>query len=201
MEHPEPPTMRYIPGDEDSMYHRVQVHFPGSPVRVNVGETWVEWGTDRAGMNGADIELREDGGCQLRFQESSRLFVCDRTGVRIFDSDTEREDALILRLDHEDYHRGLPPVVGPAAYSWAAGTPEPDTESAVQHSTRQGTSYESLIREAAGLLEPDEVDANPEYLRGMCELIARTFGIPDMPTDDRASYIEADIRAMLRGEG
>lgn len=57
--------------------------------------------------------------------------------------------------------------------------------------------YIQAITEAAGLLEPDEFDSNPEYLRGMCELLARTYGIYDMGTDVRAGMVKHDIACIL----
>jgi hypothetical protein len=52
---------------------------------------------------------------------------------------------------------------------------------------------DDAIAEAIGL---DAAD-NPEYLRGMCELIARCFPVADVFTDERAKQIKAEI---LKGE-
>lgn len=111
------PVVNIIPkGDHNSMFPRVEVILGDR--QVNVGEGFVEWGsTSLHGMDGADIELLPDGGAQLRFQESSRLFVCDRRGIRLYDSDSQDEDMLIIALDHEDYFAGKPPVLGPGAGS------------------------------------------------------------------------------------
>lgn len=64
-------------------------------------------------------------------------------------------------------------------------------------------SYVDALREATGLLEPSEVNANPEYLRGMCELAARLFGDSVMgsegDTDAGRQTFENDVRAVLAG--
>src|SRR5690606_30295442 len=62
MEGDEAPEVKFIPGDVDSMFHRLRVKYPKSGLTVNVGERWIEWGTDKAGMNGCDIELAPSGG-------------------------------------------------------------------------------------------------------------------------------------------
>jgi hypothetical protein len=105
------PTTRFIRSDYASSFPRVQIKYPDSPLTVNVGDSWVEWGTDKDGMNGCDIELRPDGGFACRFQESSRVLVVDGAGVRIYDADTELEEHLIVNLSHGDYFAGLAPKV------------------------------------------------------------------------------------------
>lgn len=52
-----------------------------------------------------------------------------------------------------------------------------------------------MFEEAKGLLEPGEERDNPEYLRGMCNLIASCFGKEGMPTDDRSGEIEKQLIA------
>lgn len=54
-----------------------------------------------------------------------------------------------------------------------------------------------LVIEAAGLLEPGEMDLNPEYLRGMAELIARACPRADLPTPERAHEIIEAIALSL----
>lgn len=62
-------------------------------------------------------------------------------------------------------------------------------------------SYQMAVREAMGLLESDCIDENPEYLRGMCELIARLFGDSYLgtegDTDAGRGAVEDEIRANL----
>lgn len=62
-------------------------------------------------------------------------------------------------------------------------------------------AYTDAIREAAGLLEPSEIDQNPEYLRGMCELIARLFGDSVLGTEGDTGagrdMVEYEIRSTL----
>lgn len=58
-------------------------------------------------------------------------------------------------------------------------------------------SYAQHITEAADLLDPDEWEANPEYLRGMCELLARIHGLRNVTTDDRALMVQRDIGMVL----
>lgn len=50
-----------------------------------------------------------------------------------------------------------------------------------------------MFEEAKGLLEPGEERDNPEYLRGMCNLIASCFGKEGMPTDERSQEIEKQL--------
>lgn len=60
-------------------------------------------------------------------------------------------------------------------------------------------TYESAIAEAAGLFpDHNEWDRNPEYLRGMCELIARMFALPDIHTEDRADEVREDVLACIK---
>jgi hypothetical protein len=58
--------------------------------------------------------------------------------------------------------------------------------------------YKAMLVEAADLF-PDvgEWENNPEYLRGMCELIARMFPIRNVPTDERASEVRHSIRIRI----
>lgn len=190
------PDVKVIPnGDATSMYPRVTVRVSDTR-QVNVGEAWIEWGTpESGGTDGADIELLPTGGCLLRFQESSRIFVCDRRGIRIYNSDSQDEDRLIVGLDHADYHAGLPPVIGPAGVRSATpydGTC--DDDEVLARSKQGAVSYDQCIREAADLAS--EHGENSEYDRGMYELLARLFGIEDYPTEARASIIEADVRDL-----
>lgn len=50
------------------------------------------------------------------------------------------------------------------------------------------------IRQAADLYG-DSV--NPEYLRGMCELMARCFPEKDVYTDERADWFEDKVQAQI----
>jgi hypothetical protein len=52
--------------------------------------------------------------------------------------------------------------------------------------------YVAFIETAAGLASED--GENPEYDRGMAELIADSFGIPGMPLDERTKTVLAEIR-------
>lgn len=54
--------------------------------------------------------------------------------------------------------------------------------------------YRIAIQEAADLVS--EHGENPEYDRGVYELLAGLFGMLDVPTDERAAMIEADVRAI-----
>lgn len=64
-------------------------------------------------------------------------------------------------------------------------------------------AYADALREAAGLLEPSEWLDNPEYLRGMAELIARLFGDSVLGTDgdtvEGRTVVERDVRDILVG--
>lgn len=64
-------------------------------------------------------------------------------------------------------------------------------------------AYLDAIREASGLLEPSEIDENPQYLRGMCELVARLFGDSVLGTEGDtgagSEIVERDIRSILAG--
>ena len=93
---------------------RVQVHFPDTRIAVNVYRGGVEWGTNMQGNNGADIEIGDNGGMTFRFHSSSRMIVADGVGVRVYDADSPRPEALIINFPHgpED----APPFhLGPAA--------------------------------------------------------------------------------------
>ena len=59
-------------------------------------------------------------------------------------------------------------------------------------------SYDDVIQEAAGLLDPDEWQDNAEYLRGMCELIARAFPVEDLDTEARATEVRYDIGIVVQ---
>ena len=58
--------------------------------------------------------------------------------------------------------------------------------------------YCAMIREAADLF-PDytEWDTNPEYMRGMCEMIARMCPVLGVATDERAEQVRDSIRLRL----
>jgi hypothetical protein len=62
-------------------------------------------------------------------------------------------------------------------------------------------SYMDAIREAAGLLEPGEWRDNPEYLRGMAELLARLFGDSVLGTEGDtgagSAQVETDIESII----
>ena len=59
-------------------------------------------------------------------------------------------------------------------------------------------AYTAAIMEAADLFpERDEWDANPEYLRGMCELIARMHALPEVETGTMAAMVQRDIGKLL----
>lgn len=173
---PEEPSMRYILGDKNSSYHRVQVQFPGTSLKVNVGENFVEWGNDAAGMAGCDIQLLPDGGFLCRFQESSRHLIVDSKGVRVYDSDDTDDRYLLFDASHADFIAGVPPGL----FSFYEG------------SHIHACTYAGAIQEASGLTSVDH--ENSEYDRGMFELIARMYGIEDIDTADRADQVEQDIR-------
>jgi len=62
-------------------------------------------------------------------------------------------------------------------------------------------AYEDAIVEAAGLYpDHNEWHLNPEYMRGVCDLIARLFALPDIHTDERADQVRGDIRAYISSE-
>lgn len=49
-------------------------------------------------------------------------------------------------------------------------------------------SFRTAVIEAADLVGADCATDNPEYLRGVCELMARCFPVKDVDTHDRAEY-------------
>ena len=194
------PSINYNPGDNASSFERVEVRYPDA-VQVNVGVNHVEWGSPRSfGMDGGDIELTSSqyGGSLQRFQESSRIVVMDRVGLRVYDSDSEKEDRLILRLDHADYHDGLDPVIGPAGLRTCTSHDADATDDELIERSKKGVvSYEQIMANAADLLQ-DTDDQPSEYRRGIAELTARLFGVEDLPTDERTSYIQHELSARLR---
>jgi len=53
------------------------------------------------------------------------------------------------------------------------------------------TSFEIMMWHASDLCGGSAKESdNPEYVRGMCELIARCFPVKDVMTDERAEEIE-----------
>jgi len=79
---------------------------------------------------------------------------------------------------------------------WADGKSDDghdETLRLVALSKTHPVTYQDLILHARDLIEPGTENTNPEYERGIYELLARTFGVVDMPTDDRASWIESDV--------
>lgn len=56
--------------------------------------------------------------------------------------------------------------------------------------------YLQVVAEAAGLLDPSEWEGNAEYLRGMCELIARVFPVLD-DTESDAGMARMNIALIL----
>ncbi len=54
--------------------------------------------------------------------------------------------------------------------------------------------FDSMIQCASDLLEPGEVHNNPEYLRGMAELIMVAFR---MPISDKDMIIEAIEKQVI----
>jgi hypothetical protein len=55
----------------------------------------------------------------------------------------------------------------------------------------RGVDYEGVIDAARSLVAMDEPE--PEYLRGICELIDRLFPRPDRDAEDRIKSIEAEV--------
>lgn len=53
-------------------------------------------------------------------------------------------------------------------------------------------TYAEMIRAARGLIENDGTD-NPEYARGIVELIADAFGVPGVYLADRKQCVAADL--------
>jgi hypothetical protein len=62
---------------------------------------------------------------------------------------------------------------------------------------RSSRTDQDMIEEAKDLLEPGEESRNQEYLRGMCELIARCFPREAETTGDRAEQIAREIGGTL----
>jgi hypothetical protein len=54
-----------------------------------------------------------------------------------------------------------------------------------------------LIEEARGLVELDEMFGNREYVRGMCELIARAFPEDGQTTGDTAALVATRINRKV----
>lgn len=54
-------------------------------------------------------------------------------------------------------------------------------------------TYEELVEGARDLLEPGEEHLNPEYVRGLVNLIANVFGKPEMPTGERMEEVARDM--------
>jgi hypothetical protein len=65
----------------------------------------------------------------------------------------------------------------------------------VKVKTQEVTTLEHAVAEAAGL-EPLD---NPEYFRGISELLARCFPVADMHTDERAKQIRGMVRMACVG--
>lgn len=63
-----------------------------------------------------------------------------------------------------------------------------------EQAPRELDSLHSAIAEAASLL--DDM-SNEEYIRGMCEMIARLFPLPDVCTDERAEWVEAEVEKLV----
>jgi len=55
-------------------------------------------------------------------------------------------------------------------------------------------SLEGMILQANLLWDGTEESDNPEYLRGMCELIARCFPVDGLMTDERAEAIKGMLK-------
>lgn len=61
--------------------------------------------------------------------------------------------------------------------------------------------YMAMVEEAADLFSDiEEWGRNPEYLRGMCELIARMFPVRNVPTDERAEEVRHSIRLYIESK-
>lgn len=55
-------------------------------------------------------------------------------------------------------------------------------------------TYAIALKLATDLIEPGDTEfENPEYVRGMAELLADLFPIQGMPLADRATYIAHDM--------
>lgn len=57
----------------------------------------------------------------------------------------------------------------------------------------ESRTRDEMICEAYDLLDPTEPRSNPEYLRGMCELIARCFPGPGCDTSETARAVQAEV--------
>jgi len=58
----------------------------------------------------------------------------------------------------------------------------------------QVAEYMSMVLQAAQLIEPDDtIHDNPEYIRGMCELIASVFPKRGLYTAERAKEVAKDM--------
>ena len=58
---------------------------------------------------------------------------------------------------------------------------------------KQYVSLQKMLEEADGL----DAKENPEYLRGMCELMARCFPTPHTFTDERVEEIKRLLNRMV----
>lgn len=58
-------------------------------------------------------------------------------------------------------------------------------------------SKKRMIQEVRDLLEPGEERNNPEYLRALCELVARCFPEYDTPSD--AEMVAKKMGTTLKG--
>jgi len=57
-----------------------------------------------------------------------------------------------------------------------------------------GGLYAIMVEQAAQLIEPDDtIHDNPEYIRGMCELIASAFPRRGMYTAETAKMVAGDM--------
>ena len=71
-----------------------------------------------------------------------------------------------------------------------------DEKTSVEEVKVMSKVYTMMVTEAADLFSDiGEWGGNPEYLRGMCELIARMFPVRNVPTDERAEEVRRAIRA------
>lgn len=63
----------------------------------------------------------------------------------------------------------------------------------------QQVSFRAAVFEAADLVGADCATNNPEYLRGVCELLARCFPAKGADTHDRAEYFQSLITQLAEG--
>ena len=62
-------------------------------------------------------------------------------------------------------------------------------------------AYQTAIKKAAELFrEYSEWSYNPEYLRGMCELIAEMYPLPNVPSDERTEQVFDDLHSLAEGK-